>query len=449
MSFPTKADPSGASDGTLNPMLGSCSTPKCEISAYVCDNSLGRPPIRGAGVQATNDGTQAQLGGKTTDGNGHAVYSGVAPASYTVTVTLTAPQLIKYAWPSTDGASTSSSNAVYPGAPRFYPFTAILLARPKIQVLWQEDSTPVGGVKVTLSPNVALTDTVDNVGIAELAAGTRGLRANSFNVIFTFPSKNVELMDGRLITVDGGSTNTYPFHIRKCWVEFVVTDKFANALEEADYVLSYPDGRPAESGSLTAGLNGKLRKEVPPGDYKFELKWLSQATWSDTAAEIGKPLQLSALATGYTAGDITFEIFDACAPTGTALDTVTASTLVDKIATAEWTPDIGKLAKVTSGAVLFSAKAGTQSAVSASIPIAAKRVFTVTGPDDAPLETDLVLNFSNGPPVAARSTGGTAAPLVPLGQLLVSVKLAQTGVYPSFQLEGSSDKQGCYIPKPG
>jgi hypothetical protein len=397
------------------------------------------------GVQATNDQTHAALGGKQTDTNGNAVYASVAPAVYTVTVTLTAADLIKYSWPSTDGASVSSTDAVRANDIRFFPFLALPLARPKISVLWQDDETPVGGVKVRLGETIALTDTVDNVGIAQLADGVRGLLANSFHVNFTFPSKNVELMDGRQITVDQGSADTYPFHIRKCWVEFVVKDKFDNTLDEADYVLTYPDGT-LVPGSLASGDNGKVRKDVPPGDYKFELKWLSAASWSDIAAEIGKAIKLQATATGFTAGDITFGIYDACAPTGTALDSVTASTLKDGVAEGEWTPDIGKLGKVTSGFVVFIAKAGNRTATSPAIPISSKQVFNVTGPDGGPLETELDLFFSNGFKATAQSPGGKAEPMVPLGCALVCVQLSQTGVRPEIQLAGATEKQTCYIP---
>jgi hypothetical protein len=441
------AQPVPGGSSVVNPAVASCSTAqaKGEISVYVCVNAATRPPIAQAGVQATNDQTHAALGAKQTDTNGHAVYESVDPATYTVTVTLTASDLIKYAWPSTDGASVSATDRVGPNSVRFFPFLALPLARPKIQVLWQEDDTPVGGVKVRLGETVALTDTVDNVGIAELAADMRGLRANSFHVNFTFPSKNVELMDARQITVSQGSTDTYPFHIRKCWVEFVVQDGFQNTLEEGDYVLTYADGT-IENGSFVSGDNGKIHKDVPPGDYKFELKWLSEVAWGDTAAEIGKAIKLQAKATGFTAGDITFGIYDACAPSGTALDSVTASSLKDGVAEGEWTPDIGKLDKVTSGFVVFIAKVGKQSAASPAIPISSKRVFNVTGPDGGPLETELVLFFSNGFNATAQSPGGKAEPMVPLGCALVCVQLSQTGVRPEIQLAGASEKQTCYIP---
>jgi hypothetical protein len=271
----SQAQPALGGASGPNPTVSSCSatTATGELSVYVCADAASRPPIAQVGVQPVNDETHGPLGAKQTDKNGHAVYPGIAPADYTVTVTLSGDNLTNYAWPSTDDAAISATNSVPPKGVTFYPFKAIPLARPKIQVLWQDDNdNPVSGVKVQLSATIALSDTGGD-GIAQLADGTRGLRAASFNPAFTFPSKNVELMDGRQIAVAQGSTDTYPFHIRKCWVEFVVTDKFQNTLEEGDYVLTYPDGRPPENGSFTSGDNGKVHKDVPPGEYKFELKW--------------------------------------------------------------------------------------------------------------------------------------------------------------------------------
>jgi hypothetical protein len=57
-----------------------------------------------------------------------------------------------------------------------------------------------------------------------------------------------------------------------------------------------------------------------------------------------------------------------------------------------------------------------------------------------------VLHFSNGFNASVTSTGGKADPLAPLGSHLVSIQLSQKGVNPAFQMEGSTDKQTCYIP---
>jgi len=432
---------------TMSPVLSKpCPKPKTSITVYVCVNTSGRPPVVQADVDAVKRTGAVSLGVKPTDKNGQVSHSNIDVDSYTVTVTLSGDNLLKYAWGGSDDASESSTKSAAADSLTFFPFQVILLARPKIKVLWQEDDTPVGQVKVQLSPNIALTDTADEVGIASLPDATRGLRPKSYDVLFTFPSKNVELMDNRSINVTENVQDPYKFHIRKCWVEFVVTDNFTLPWEEADYVLTYPDTH-QETGSLAAKDNGKVRKDVPPGEYKFELKLITQPQWSTSSAEIDKPLKVKVNASGFAASDITFEIYDACSPSGSALDTATASEIKEGVAEADWTPTAVKLDKVTSGKIVFIAKAGKQAVTSPPVEIKGKRVFNVTGPDNGPLETDLLLHFTNGVNVSARSAGGKAEPLVPLGLGLVSIELSgQAAVYPSFELAGGSGKQVCYFP---
>ena len=430
----------------LKPPVQPCQPPvaKCGVAVYVYIGTDSHPPLQGAGTAVAKSGTDPGAGGTPTNGNGLADYTGLDPATYTAKVTLTAQQLIDYAWPNTNDAFTEQTQGIAALAHPLLPFKVIPLARPLIQVLWQEDKSAVPGVKVTLKTDTAYSDT-DGSGLSQLPGGVRGFRAGEYPVKFVFDTQNIELLDGREIVVPQGSTETEVFHVQKCWVEFVVSDQFEDPFAAGvDFVLTYPGGSRTETGTLPT--DGKLKRDCPPGQYKLALKLLYQAKWGGTPAKVGEETTLSVQATGYQASEISFEIFDGCSPTGAALDTVTASSLTGKTAEAKWTPDEQKLSAVTSGAVIFAAKAGKSVAYSPPIPILGKRTFNVAGPTGAPLSTQLVLTFSDGDKLDVTSVGGKAEPMVPLGKRLVSIDLpALSKSAVSFTVPGAAAALGCYF----
>jgi hypothetical protein len=432
------------SDRRLQGVVQPCQNPKCRIGVYVYVDTVSRPPVKSAGTAIAKIGTDPGPGGKLTSANGIADYGNLDPTTYVAKVTLTAQQLIDYAWPATDDASTEQTQTVPALTFKLFPFPIIPLARPCIKVLWQENDSAVPGVKVTLKTDIAYSDT-DGSGLSKLPDGVRGLRGGDYPVKFVFDTENIELMDGRPIFVPQGGTETEVFHIRKCWVEFVVSDQFTDPYSAGpDFVLTYPGGSKTETGTLPA--DGKLRRECPPGEYKLALKLLYDARWIAPLATVGEEIEVTVQATGYAANEITFEIFDGCSRTGAALDTVTASSLNGKTALAKWTPDEQKLSAITSGTVVFAAKAGRSVSYSAPIPIVGKRTFNVTGPTGAAMSANLVLTFSDGDRLNVVSNDGKAEPMVPLGKKLVSIGLpGLSKSTASFDLPGATGSLGCYF----
>lgn len=439
------------SDRRLDDPMLPCRKVKCGILVYVYEDSDTRPPIDNVQTAVIKSLDGGGVGGKNT-GNGQADYRGLDPASYTVKVTLPPDKLKDYAWPSTDEASIENTEDVPELIIKAFRFPAVRLARPKIKVIWQmpgdpDDGKPVAGAHVKLQ-EIAYPDT-NAEGISELPSGARGLREATYPVNLTFDKDSIDILDPRSITVPKASTATEIFHVRKCWVEFVVYDQFDRPFEgDADFVLTFPENKRTENGALSAGSAGKVRREGPAGEYNFQLKLLHSAQWVESEAKIGQEATLNVEAPGYEAGDVTFEFFDACSPTGSPLDTVTASKLTGTTAEAKWTPAESKLTAVTSGTVRFIAKAGKQKAVSPAIPILSQRAFKVTGPDGGPLETDLTLSLSDGDEVTARSAGGEAKPWLPVGKRVVAIALpGLSGRVASFQVPDTPGALGSYFPK--
>ena len=453
------------SDRPLTAATQDCPKDKCGVLVYVGIDQDSKPPLNGVGttVTKTDVNPPSGAGAKPTD-IGKAEYLGLDPGAYQVTVTLTADQLKDYAWPPNDDSSTNDTKGVPANLVKAFPFLVDPLARPKIKVVWKttpdvlgrplEDADPkdgdaVSGVHVKLQ-DIAYPDT-NGEGIAELPASAKGLRAGSYSVQLTLDQQNIQLLDARSIDVAKGSTATEIFHVCPCWVEFVVSDQFQRAFEgEADFVLTYPDNQKTETGTLTADMKGKLRRPVPPGQYKFALKLLYSGQWRAAQAEIGKKIVMLVQATGHQVGDISFDIFDGSSPTGNALDNVPASNMNGQTVEGEWTPDAQKLSAITSGTVRFVAKAGKSKAVSPPIPIVGERVFSVTGTDGAPFDTFLTLHFSDGDTIPARSAGGQAKPLVPLGKQLVALDIAELPErIVTFKLPGAAGDLSSFFPKVG
>jgi hypothetical protein len=465
---PQKPSPEGdlISNRPLTEPTQDCPQDKCGIMVYVGIDKNSTPPLNGVGTTVTKADVK-QLSGpgsKPTDTAGMAEYLGLEPGAYKVTVTLTADQLKDYAWPCNDDTSTDDTKSVPANLVKAFPFIVEPLARPKIKLVWkttpdvlgrpQEESDPkdgdvVPGVHVKLK-DLAYPDT-NGDGIAELPASSKGLRAGSYPVQLTFDKEHIQLLDERSIDVPKGSTATEIFHICPCWVEFVISDQFQRAFEgEVDFVLTYPESKKTETGTLTTDLKGKLRRPVPPGEYKFALKLLYSSQWGGSRALVGKTIGVQVQATGHEVGDIRFDFFDGCASTDNPLDTVTASKLSGETAEAEWMPDAQKLSAITSGTVRFIAKAGKSKAVSGPIPILGERVFKVTGTDGNPFQTGLVLYFSDGDRIPAQSVAGEAKPLVPLGKQLVGIELSgQSERIATFKIPGAAGELSSFFPKVG
>ncbi len=426
---------------------------KCEVSVYVSIDAESRPGLKGVPTKVLKTGGESETGppGKPTDAEGTAHYPGLQVGTYKVTVTLTADQLKDFAWPGTDEALAEDSKNVGALESKLFPFVVDPLARPKIKVVWTateealgrpreegdpEDGKAVPGIHVKLGEAINYSDT-NGEGIAELAKDQKGLRPGDYAVNLTFEPDHLELIDGRSIPVAKGSKEVETFHVRPCWVEFAVLDQAKKAWEgEADFVLTYPEGKKTETGTLTSDKKGKLRRAVPPGAYKFALKLLYEAKWTAASAEIEKPITLRVQATGHELGDIEFDIFDGCSPTGAALETIKAAALNGTEAEVAWTPKAAKLAAVSSGTVRFIAKAGKSKAVSEAIPITVERVIKVTGTDDLPFKVDMTLYFGDGDTIAVSSDGGEAKPQVPLGKQIVAIELAgQAGRIAGFSNE--------------
>ena len=456
MSDPAKVSPNSSlagdliSDQRLGSVVFSCPIAKCGVNVYISVDAESRPGLSGVPtqVQKTDGAEEKGPAGKPTGGEGVASYPGLSVGTYKATVTLTADQLKDFAWPGTDEALAEDTKSVGPLETKLFPFVVDPLARPKIKVVWRateealgrpreegdpEDGKAVPGIHVKLGDAINYPDT-NGEGIAELEKAQKGLRPGDYAVNLTFDKDDLELMDGRSIAVAKGSKEIETFHVRPCWVEFAVLDPAKKAWEgEADFVLTYPEGKKTETGTLTADKKGKLRRAVPPGEYKFELKLLYEAKWTDPSAEIEKPITLRVQATGHELGDIEFDIFDGGSPTGVALDTVKASALNGKDAEVAWTPKAAKLTGVKSGTVRFIAKAGKSKAVSAAIPITGEQVIKVTGTDDLPFKVDMTIHFGDGDTMAVSSDGGEAKPQIPLGKQIVAIELAgQAGRIAAF-----------------
>jgi hypothetical protein len=247
------------------------------------------------------------------------------------------------------------------------------------------------------------------------------------------------------ITIEEASADTYLFHIKKFFVSFELKDQFGKAVTSLDWILHYPDGQKKDSGTF-ADTSSVKKDLVPDGDYKFSVKLAFAPAWEYKPLEIGKDVKLSASVTGLDAEtEVKFEIYDACVPSGTALDTVTGKTGDDvgnPVVEVVWKPDAEKLKKVASGTVLFVASAGTLKTISEAAAISGKQAFDVADADGAPLETTVDFCYSGGgktTEVSVTSTGGKAEPLVPLGATLLSVKLsADKGKHAKFTDSDSS-----------
>jgi hypothetical protein len=230
-------------------------------------------------------------------------------------------------------------------------------------------------------------------------------------------------------------------------VEFTITDPFDDPFPGLDWVLIYPDGTTKKTGKL--GADGIVKESsVPPGNYQLVFKIVSAARWGAPQIEVGKEVKLEALAAGFdpaTAGK--FEIFDARATDGKPLAKVSGKVSAARVLEGSFTPDEAAMKDVKSGALVFRAKIGESSAMSAAAPLLIKHGFELSDEAGPLADTELVALFSDGHRATARSKGGKAELLVPVGQTLLWVHLPEhPGAEVAVEPEGGEARE--YVQPP-
>jgi len=431
-----------------------CPLKECGITVW-CSGATDSKALKDVDVKVTPSGAS-----KPTDDNGTAEFEHLKPPNqdYTVTVTLKGSNAEDYYWDDEDGGNATPDQLtknVAGGAIELYIFDALKLAHPKIQLTWEADGAAVKDVAVKLkggkpkSGEKSFTKT-DPSGLSNVPSGEPGLRPDSYTVTFPSGLEHCEIKDvennAPQIDVEAASTKTFPFVVRKYYIKFQVKDQFGDAVSAAGYLLTYPKGKDPESGNLEE--TGLVEKDqVPKGDHTFAVKTIYGLSWGAageagaTKLTVGTAGKLSAKLSGFANGtDVTFQIFDACKPSGEPLDTATGKVKGDTSAEADWTPDAGKLKDVKSGRLVFVAKVDSQQEISAPVPIEAKQTFQVTGPDSHPLATSLVLKFTGGLEIPGNSENGKLEAAVPLGQTLLSIGLPdQQGAPGTYKPPGGAE----------
>jgi len=297
------------------------------------------------------------------------------------------------------------------------------LARPKICVLNAEDDKPVADVGVTLSGTAACNlGNTNSSGLAQVGKKDRGLKPGPYRVSLKVPGKDPSLIEieGQLdIALPAGCEETFTFRIRPCWIEFIITDQFDDRVSGVEYVLVYPGEKKTKKGQLR---EGRVREDGPPGIYQLLLKYVSAAAWRRTPLVIGKKARLAAVVTGFDEGtEVVFDIYDSLALRAGPVDTVKAKLGKEPNVGVEWTPTAEKLKNATSGALVFTARAGQSQAVSPSAPVHVVHSVALRV-DGKPASANVVLHFTRGR-IQASVTDGKWEANVPWGQTLLAVEV--------------------------
>ena len=364
-------------------------------------------------------------GNNSTDSDGMAKFDERDAGVYTINSTLPASLTKDFAAPEMLRANLSWE---------MYYIAYVLvepLPRPKIKLLREDDDKAVSEVGVTLSRDAQKYDlgNTNSSGLAEWDKSKAGLKEGPYDVSFKFKPDDVdkvEVVDLRSIQLKAGEENAFTFHVRYCWVEFVVKDQFGEAVSGLDYVLTFPDGKKTKQAKLA---EGKVRENGPPGSYKFALKMLVDAAWKDTPLEVDKKTTLRIWASGYDAGtDITIEIFDACGLSRAPLETLQKKLAADYPLEVEWTPTAAKLEKLASNSLIFTAKVGTSAATSGPALVNRREVFEVKDEGGQPVNANLSLWFIDGPALATEFKENKYEALVPWSWRLLAIDVsAQKG----------------------
>jgi hypothetical protein len=344
---------------------------------------------------------------KPTDEQGAAEFEHLKPPDkdYTAKVTLSGDLLKKYVWKDKDGATADLTQFIAGADEVLYRFRLVCLARPKVKVVWQEDNKAIGDVGVKFqqadADKYTLSNTKKEDGIAALAEGDPGVKPGDYTVAFPTGIEHCVVVEGAGISIEEASTATFVFHVKKFFVGFELRDQFDNEISGLNWVMRYPDGAKKDTGKFEDTDKGLVKKDqIPDGNYTFSVKAVFGSAWGATPLVIGQDVKLSANATGFDPNtEMKFEIFDACVPSGTALDTVTGKTVEDPntpLVEVTWKPDAEKLKKVMSGAVIFVASVETSKTYSTAAAIGQKQAFDVKDSAGHSLETMVDFTFSGG-----------------------------------------------------
>ncbi|MBT7304493.1 MAG: hypothetical protein HN849_33480 [Victivallales bacterium] len=375
---------------------------------------------------ATVDFAGPKAAKMTTGSSGIAKLDWTPAGTYTITVGLAKGLLNDYAPP-----PVQRPISVTLGSYRIILVPVKRLARPKIRVLRASDDKPVPDVEVKLS-GTALCNlgTTTKTGLAQVGRKDRGLKPGPYRVSLKVPGKKPSEygIEGSVdISLPAGCEDTFTFRIRPCWIEFIVTDQFNDRVSGVEYVLVYPEEKKTKKGQLK---EGRVREDGPPGIYQLFLKYISYAAWDEIPLEIDKKVKLKAAVTGFDEGTaVTFDIYDSLDLRAGPVDTVTAKLGKKPHVEVEWTPTAEKLKNATSGALVFTVRAGKSQAVSPIGPVHVAHKITVQI-DGKPATTNVVLHLTRDR-IQASVTDGKWEAKVPWGQTLVSVEVPDYGGVPA------------------
>jgi hypothetical protein len=342
--------------------------------------------------------------------------------TYTIAVSLAKKLLNDYAPP-----PVQPPISVALGTRRIILVPVDRLARPKIRVLHANDDKPVPDVEVKLSGTAPCNlGTTTKGGLAQVGKKDRGLKPGPYRVSLKVPGKKPSeytIEGGVDISLPAGCEDTFTFRIRPSWIEFIVTDQFNDRVSGVEYVLVYPEEKKTKKGQLK---EGRVREDGPPGIYQLLLKYISYAAWDEIPLVIDKKAKLRAAITGFDEGTtVTFDIYDSLDLRAGPVDTVTAKLGKKPHVEVEWTPTAAKLKSTTSGALVFTVRAGKSQAVSPIGPVHVLQKVTVQV-DGKPATTNVVLHLTRDR-VQASVVDGKWEAKVPWGQTLISVETPDHG----------------------
>lgn len=356
---------------------------------------------------------------KKTDDDGLALFKPLEPDTYKIEVTL--PDSLDDTFIKPQGRT----QAVTLGNCPICVIHVDRCARPKIKLQWQETQKPVGGVGVTIpGTDHDFGDTAPADGTAQLSQDQPGIPPGTYTLNFNRKTKelvNAEVIDAdKPIKLPSGCRDTFTYEMRKSWVEFVIYDQFNSLVSDMEYTLTFPDGKTVKNGKLK---DGKVREEGPPGQYKLALKFIYFTAWEYSPLKVGEPVKLVVRLNGYDKDtDVVFEIYDACGLSKAPLDTVRTKVADSETIEAPWTPAPAQLANATSGSLVLIVRVGKCRAISNAATIMEKQKFEIKQ-DNKPVNTKLVLHFTNGHKEETETAEGEAEVLVPFGRDLLWIDM--------------------------
>ncbi|HUT47256.1 MAG TPA: hypothetical protein VMX36_13310 [Sedimentisphaerales bacterium] len=392
---------------------------KCPIAETGLLVAVVRTDNRRVVKEAIVDIQGKTLFNKKTDDDGLALFKPLEPDTYKIEVTL--PDSLD----DTFIKPQEKTQAVTMGNCPICVMHVDRCARPRIKLQWQETKKPVGGVGITIpGTNHDFGETTPADGKAQLQSDQPGILPGTYTLHFNLKSKdlvNAEVIDAnKPIKLPSGCRETFTYELRKSWVEFVINDQFNTLVSDMEYTLTFPDGKTVKHGNLA---NGKIREEGPPGQYKLALKFIYFTAWEYSPLKVGEPVKLVAQLNGYDKDtDVVFEIYDACGLSKAPLDTVSTKVTDSETVEAPWTPVPAKLEKAASGSLVLIVRVGKCRAISNTATITEKQTFEIKQ-DNKPVNTQLVLHFTDGYEKDPKTAEGKAEVLVPFGRDLLWIDM--------------------------